>query len=144
MHLNPSKQDSILNPRQESSSGSENGRPTNKKIRHAGDNRRIRNSSGRRDYRCGCDKEYLSYPAIYTHVRIKHDGNFPKNSYHIKDGEMIALMSNPVKSNKTSIQRSQNIEDCYGEEESMKNEFRSFLRSLKLKIEPQDVKPLLF
>ncbi len=139
MHSDPSNQESSQNARQDSSSGSEAGQATNKKVRHSGENRRIRNSSGQRDFKCGCDKEYLSYPAIYTHVRIKHDGNFPKNSYQMKDGQAIVLMSNPGKSSKNSILRSQNLEDCYGEEESMKNEFRGFLRSLKLNIEPQDV-----
>jgi hypothetical protein len=139
MHSDPSNQESSQNARQDSSSGSDAGQATNKKARHSGENRRIRNSSGQRDFKCGCDKEYLSYPAIYTHVRIKHDGNFPKNSYQMKDGQAIVLMSNPGKSSKNSILRSQNLEDCYGEEESMKNEFRGFLRSLKLNIEPQDV-----
>lgn len=142
-HQDPFNQESSLNARQDSSSDSETDRPANKKIRHPGENRRIRNSTGRRDFKCGCDKEYLSYPAIYTHVRIKHDGNFPKNSFQIKDGEFIPLLSNPGKSNKNSILRSHHIEDCYGEEENMKNEFRNFLRSLKLNIEPPDVIPTL-
>lgn len=25
-------------------------------------------------YICGCSKEYKSYPALYTHIRTKHDG----------------------------------------------------------------------
>ena len=29
---------------------------------------------------CGCKKEYLSYPALYTHVKLKHDGKFPQGS----------------------------------------------------------------
>ena len=30
---------------------------------------------------CGCRKAYLSYPALYTHVKNKHDGVFPIGSY---------------------------------------------------------------
>ena len=30
---------------------------------------------------CGCRKAYLSYPALYTHVKNKHDGIFPIGSY---------------------------------------------------------------
>ncbi len=39
--------------------------------------RRARNSEGSRDYVCGCSKAYLSYPALYTHVRNKHDNVMP-------------------------------------------------------------------
>jgi len=28
----------------------------------------------KRSYICGCGKDYLSYPALYLHIRIKHDG----------------------------------------------------------------------
>lgn len=37
--------------------------------------RRSRKELGKRDYRCGCGKSYLSYPALYTHVKQKHDGD---------------------------------------------------------------------
>lgn len=42
--------------------------------------RRPRSSAGERNYFCGCGKAYLSYPALYTHVKNKHDGVFPIGS----------------------------------------------------------------
>ncbi|CAG9334447.1 unnamed protein product [Blepharisma stoltei] len=30
-----------------------------------------------RTYKCGCEKMYLSYPALYTHIKTKHDGITP-------------------------------------------------------------------
>lgn len=27
-----------------------------------------------RDYKCPCGKAYLSYPALFTHIKHKHDG----------------------------------------------------------------------
>ena len=42
--------------------------------------RRKRTSNGTRNHVCGCNKEYLSYPALYTHVKIKHGGVFPSGS----------------------------------------------------------------
>ena len=30
-----------------------------------------------RSYLCGCGKNYLSYPALYTHIKNKHAGNQP-------------------------------------------------------------------
>jgi hypothetical protein len=31
----------------------------------------------KRDYACGCGKTYLSYPALYLHLKIKHNGKQP-------------------------------------------------------------------
>jgi len=39
--------------------------------------RRTRNDLSDRDYKCGCGKMYLSYPALYTHVKQKHEGCAP-------------------------------------------------------------------
>lgn len=30
--------------------------------------------NGVREFGCPCGKTYLSYPALYTHVKTKHDG----------------------------------------------------------------------
>lgn len=30
-----------------------------------------------RPYKCPCGKSYLSYPALFTHVKQKHQGNVP-------------------------------------------------------------------
>ncbi len=34
--------------------------------------RRIRTDKQNRDYKCPCGKSYLSYPALYTHLKQKH------------------------------------------------------------------------
>ena len=34
--------------------------------------RRSRKDEQGRDYVCGCGKKYLSYPALYTHIKTKH------------------------------------------------------------------------
>ena len=37
--------------------------------------KRTRNQSEtKRDYGCPCGKTYLSYPALFTHVKQKHEG----------------------------------------------------------------------
>jgi len=42
---------------------------------------RTRRTTGEKKFTCGgCKKQYYSYPAIYTHVRNKHDGVFPKDT----------------------------------------------------------------
>lgn len=42
--------------------------------------RRGRNEPNNRDYICPCGKSYLSYPALFTHIKIKHNGRV---SYHL-------------------------------------------------------------
>jgi hypothetical protein len=37
--------------------------------------RRKRKDSDNRDFSCECGKKYLSYAAVYTHVKTKHNGN---------------------------------------------------------------------
>jgi|JI6StandDraft_1071083.scaffolds.fasta_scaffold15675_2 hypothetical protein len=34
--------------------------------------RRVRTDKQNRDYKCPCGKSYLSYPALYTHLKQKH------------------------------------------------------------------------
>ena len=36
--------------------------------------RRARNDPHNRDYICPCGKSYLSYPALFTHIKQKHNG----------------------------------------------------------------------
>lgn len=40
--------------------------------------RRTRKDEDGRDYICSCGKSYLSYPALYTHIKTKHDGKVPR------------------------------------------------------------------
>ncbi|CAD8146328.1 unnamed protein product [Paramecium octaurelia] len=44
-------------------------------------NRRRRNDSNNRDYTCGCGKSYLSYAALYTHLKQKHDSVAPDGTH---------------------------------------------------------------
>lgn len=52
--------------------------------------RRSKNDSKGRDYTCGCGKTYLSYPALYTHIRTKHNGKIP-------DGTNANQVQNKIK-----------------------------------------------
>lgn len=36
--------------------------------------RRTRKDGEGRDFACPCGKSYLSYPALYTHIKTKHGG----------------------------------------------------------------------
>ncbi len=45
-----------------------------------GSSRRSRKDEQGRDYVCGCGKRYLSYPALYTHIKTKHDGHQPEGT----------------------------------------------------------------
>ena len=42
--------------------------------------RRSRKDEEGRDFQCGCGKRYLSYHALYTHIKTKHDGRQPEGT----------------------------------------------------------------
>lgn len=42
--------------------------------------RRAKGEAGEGNYVCGCGKAYLSYPALYTHIKTKHDGITPSGT----------------------------------------------------------------
>ncbi len=42
--------------------------------------RRSKADNQGRDFTCGCGKKYLSYPALYTHVKTKHGGVTPSGT----------------------------------------------------------------
>jgi len=46
-------------------------------LSHKRKQRKSRCTEGERNFHCGCGKSYLSYPALYTHVKTKHNGIFP-------------------------------------------------------------------
>lgn len=39
--------------------------------------RQLKSDNVSRDYKCGCGRSYLSYPALYTHIKTKHGGDPP-------------------------------------------------------------------
>lgn len=50
---------------------------SNQKQKHK---RRSKNDNKGRDFQCGCGKRYLSYPALYTHIKTKHNGETQKGT----------------------------------------------------------------
>jgi hypothetical protein len=70
------------------SDGKEN--PPNIQVKPPGtkQKRRSKNDCQGRDYVCGCNKTYLSYPALYTHIKTKHNGKTPEgtNANQITNG----------------------------------------------------------
>lgn len=42
--------------------------------------RRSKNDNQGRNFKCGCGKKYLSYPALYTHIKTKHGGVTPSGT----------------------------------------------------------------
>ena len=54
--------------------------PSNKNEKNIKQRRRTRNDLQNRDFTCGCGKSYLSYPALYTHLKQKHKGIQPEGT----------------------------------------------------------------
>jgi hypothetical protein len=42
--------------------------------------RRSKTDPEGRRFQCGCGKTYLSYPALYTHIKNKHGGDQPNGT----------------------------------------------------------------
>ena len=42
--------------------------------------RRSKKDRAAREFKCGCGKDYLSFPALYTHIKNKHHGISPPNT----------------------------------------------------------------
>ena len=51
--------------------------------------RRTRKDDEGRNFNCTCGKSYLSYPALYTHIKTKHGGKaeFNKSNPTREEGE---------------------------------------------------------
>lgn len=117
---------------------------TNTSIQDGESSKRIRNSKGQRDYICGCSKAYLSYAAIYTHVRNKHGGIFPKRSIiNNKDGMPQRQFNILGKSNKHSITVAGNTPapTKTPEVEKFLPELRHFLKLTRIPYQHSEVTP---
>ena len=111
--MDPTKKQIIGNPHNRPHKHLDSTKPVKQKTQRK---RRTRSAAGERNYVCGCGKAYLSYPALYTHVKNKHEGTFPEGSI-VKKG---------------SKRPEDEIEDYVTAEKlSYKNEIRGFLRRLK-------------
>lgn len=58
----------------ESNLGSKLDKPNSEDITDEKRKRRPRSDEDGRNFSCNCGKSYLSYPALYTHIRTKHNG----------------------------------------------------------------------
>jgi hypothetical protein len=67
-----SGEDSYSGNLNDSNGGTQTGRDHKSKTK-----RRSKNDNSGRDFICGCSKRYLSYPALYTHIKQKHKGVTP-------------------------------------------------------------------
>jgi hypothetical protein len=48
--------------------------------------RKTRSDQEGREFTCGaCNKSYLSYPALYTHIKTKHNGITPEGTVRGKN-----------------------------------------------------------
>lgn len=101
--------------------------------REARKKRRPRSAAGERNYLCGCGKAYLSYPALYTHVKNKHEGIFPIGSN--------AKRKIPKNSEEDSVHLYiPNIERYFQEFEDFTKQLYDASRFLQTPIRPEDIK----
>ena len=109
-----------------------------KNIRKPGEKqkRRSKNECYGRDYKCGCGKEYLSYPALYTHIKTKHDGKTPEgtNANQIQNGKGRGRpRKNFLTNEEALIRRKRENNRIYNENQS--NELKDFLNHRNCSLE---------
>lgn len=97
--------------------------PSSPKPPDAKRKRRSKDAKTERNYICGCGKSYLSYAALYTHARTKHDGVFPKNTttLHKKRGTKL----------KKDGWNNDNMAEDFQAIYDLNNEFKKFLETLE-------------
>ena len=90
--------------------------------------RRSKNECNDRYYTCGCGKKYLSYPALYTHIKTKHDGKTPEgtNINQVQNGKGRGRpRKNFLTNEETIIKKKRENNRRYNENQS--NELKDFL-----------------
>ncbi|CAD8126588.1 unnamed protein product [Paramecium sonneborni] len=79
-------------------------------------------SDAQREHKCECGKSYLSYPALYTHMKQKHNGQSQKNldeqrlesTYsESQTQDIFATLANALGKEEDKPQTSLSIQDMY-------------------------------
>ncbi|CAD8183745.1 unnamed protein product [Paramecium pentaurelia] len=79
-------------------------------------------SDAQREHKCECGKSYLSYPALYTHIKQKHNGQSLKNLdeqrlestfSESQTQDIFATLANALGKDEDKPQASLNIQDMY-------------------------------
>jgi hypothetical protein len=69
--------------------------------------KRVRNSKGERNFICSrCDKSYMSYAALYTHCRTKHDGLTREELNYMKKQSTKLISVGPKKRTRSPVRAS--------------------------------------
>lgn len=103
--------------------------------------RRSKKDKTGRNYICGCGKNYLSYPALYTHIKNKHEGKAPEGTTlqpatRVKPGRPPKRADSPSK--KSDHDGSENEDD--GEQTAKSSERKSMSQNDFTPIKTQDDK----
>lgn len=100
--------------------------------------KKVKPRNQNRDFICGCGKTYLSYAALYTHAKTKHNGTFPIGT--ISRAKLLSHRNGPSNSNTHNGQNTQakNVIE-YDRADKFLNDFKRFLDMVpSTKQEPDD------
>ena len=71
-----------------------------------GRRRKSKNDKEERNFICGCGKDYFSYPALYTHIKNKHNGIAPEGTELEAQNKTPPLISKKSEGRPVSISTS--------------------------------------
>lgn len=113
--------------------------------------RRQKTGTADRDYLCNCGKSYLSYPALYTHIKNKHSGQSINGMVKkmkdnpLKPAGLTLTSQEPATTNSTTMQAGE--ADVAKPEQSSQNtvnEIIAFLKQISLElVEYSDLKDIV-
>ncbi|CAD8166419.1 unnamed protein product [Paramecium octaurelia] len=94
--------------------------------------RRRRNDSNNRDYSCGCGKSYLSYAALYTHLKQKHNSIAPDGTHSPNNANQRPGRGRPPRDDKDrkSAKSDDGQSESGNEPDEILEELLTFLDSL--------------
>ena len=103
---------------------------------HVKRKRRARNDPHERDFVCPCGKSYLSYPALYTHIKNKHQGQTPTGQITIPRGERSSM---PINRDDAESDNDKHLSTPDSALVSVFNTFRGYLTKKELNYTIADI-----
>lgn len=99
--------------------------------------RRARNDPHERDFVCPCGKSYLSYPALYTHIKNKHQGQTPTSGQiTIPRGERSSM---PINRDDAESDNDKHLSTPDSALASVFNTFRGYITKKELNYTINDI-----
>ena len=97
-----------------------------------GRRRKSKNDKEERNFICGCGRDYFSYPALYTHIKNKHNGIAPEGTVLEAQSKTPPLISKKSDGRPMSSKPGSDIDEADQEPEEEHEEERAIEKAVKV------------